>query len=65
MWLNMCIIQMIIIILMLIMCDRRFFVSIKIQMGKKLKMHFKLNLTNLMKNQNFNCVIVKANTTHN
>ncbi len=50
---------------MLIMCDRRFCVSTKIQMSKKLKMHFKINSRNLMKNQNFNYAIVEANTTHN
>jgi hypothetical protein len=59
----MCIIQTIIIIVMQIMCDRRFCVTIKIQMSKKLKMHFKLNSRNLMKNQIFNCAIVEANTT--
>ncbi len=50
---------------MIIMCDRRFYVSTKIQMSKKLKMHFKLNSRNLMKIQNFNYAIVEANTTHN
>ncbi len=47
---------------MLIMCDRRFCVSTKIQMSKKLKMYFKLDSRNLMKIQIFNCAIVEANT---